>query len=218
MNDHEPQGAKLAILLAAGELFADFGIDATSVRTIAEKAKVNIAAINYYFGSKENLHTEVLRYVMTETKGARPEEFIEDPRLKTPEGAAHILRDMIYTWIKSFYFSDQPAWCGRVIIRSFLKPTPSLYEVIDQLFLPDHESLKRVFHVACPHLSDLQARLWAFSIIGQISFFEFCRIPVLRLLKRDEYEPCFLLEAAEHIAQNAIRALGLPEPSNSLIS
>lgn len=48
------------ILDAAEELFADQGIAGTSVRTITEKAKVNVAAVNYHFDTKENLVRKVL--------------------------------------------------------------------------------------------------------------------------------------------------------------
>jgi AcrR family transcriptional regulator len=43
------------ILLAAERLFAEEGFDGASIRTIAKEAKVNIAMISYYFGSKEKL-------------------------------------------------------------------------------------------------------------------------------------------------------------------
>lgn len=48
------------ILAAAEELFAEQGIAGTSVRTITEKAKVNVAAVNYHFDTKENLVRRVL--------------------------------------------------------------------------------------------------------------------------------------------------------------
>lgn len=43
------------IVSAAIELFAENGFEGTSVRDIAASAGVNIAMINYYFGSKEKL-------------------------------------------------------------------------------------------------------------------------------------------------------------------
>lgn len=48
------------ILDAAEELFADGGIAGTSVRDITQMAKVNVAAVNYHFESKENLVRRVL--------------------------------------------------------------------------------------------------------------------------------------------------------------
>jgi AcrR family transcriptional regulator len=47
--------AREKILDAAEELFAGHGFDNTSVRQLALKAKVNVAMISYYFGSKEKL-------------------------------------------------------------------------------------------------------------------------------------------------------------------
>lgn len=46
---------KKNILNAAEELFAERGFDNTSVRQLAQRAKVNVAMISYYFGSKEKL-------------------------------------------------------------------------------------------------------------------------------------------------------------------
>ena len=46
---------KIAILLAAEKIFGRRGIDAASVREIAKEAKINIAMISYYFGSKDKL-------------------------------------------------------------------------------------------------------------------------------------------------------------------
>ncbi|MDH7599482.1 MAG: TetR/AcrR family transcriptional regulator [Sedimentisphaerales bacterium] len=43
------------ILDVAERLFAEHGIDAVSVRKITAAAKVNLAAVNYYFGSKDGL-------------------------------------------------------------------------------------------------------------------------------------------------------------------
>ena len=55
---------KEALLLAAGELFAENGVEGTSIRAIAERCQANIAAVNYHFGSKENLYMALVRYVL----------------------------------------------------------------------------------------------------------------------------------------------------------
>ena len=49
------------ILGAAEELFAQYGFAGTSLRQVTTRADVNIAAVNYHFGSKENLVNEVFR-------------------------------------------------------------------------------------------------------------------------------------------------------------
>ena len=59
------------ILGAAEELFAQFGFAGTSLRQVTSHADVNIAAVNYHFGSKENLVNEVFRRRMDEMSEQR---------------------------------------------------------------------------------------------------------------------------------------------------
>ncbi|HVI60229.1 MAG TPA: TetR family transcriptional regulator [Luteimonas sp.] len=59
------------ILGAAEELFAQHGFGGTSLRQVTSRADVNIAAVNYHFGSKENLVTEVFRRRMDEMSAQR---------------------------------------------------------------------------------------------------------------------------------------------------
>lgn len=49
------------ILDAAERLFMEHGFEATTLRTITAAAAVNLAAVNYHFGSKEALIQEVFR-------------------------------------------------------------------------------------------------------------------------------------------------------------
>jgi AcrR family transcriptional regulator len=51
------------LIEAAGEVFAERGFRAATVRDICQRAKANVADVNYYFGDKEHFYTEVLPYV-----------------------------------------------------------------------------------------------------------------------------------------------------------
>jgi len=59
------------ILGAAEELFAQHGFAGTSLRQVTSRADVNIAAVNYHFGSKENLVNEVFRRRMDDMTNLR---------------------------------------------------------------------------------------------------------------------------------------------------
>src|ERR1700758_3024984 len=51
------------ILETAFELFASDGFEGASTRTLAERAGVNLPAIQYYFGSKEGLYRAVVEQI-----------------------------------------------------------------------------------------------------------------------------------------------------------
>jgi len=57
------------IIQSATELFIKQGFEGTSVREIATDADVNVALINYYFGSKEKLFESVVEYRAAFLKG-----------------------------------------------------------------------------------------------------------------------------------------------------
>lgn len=59
------------ILHAAEELFAAQGFATTSLRQVTSLADVNIAAVNYHFGSKDNLVNEVFRRRMDDMSAER---------------------------------------------------------------------------------------------------------------------------------------------------
>lgn len=56
---------KVQILDAAENLFSEHGFGDTSLRTITSQAKVNLASVNYHFGSKKQLIQEVLQRYLT---------------------------------------------------------------------------------------------------------------------------------------------------------
>ncbi|SFU19079.1 TetR/AcrR family transcriptional regulator [Mesorhizobium sp. YR577] len=59
------------IIAAAREVFIEQGFDLATVREITLRADVNVAAINYYFGSKDELISEVLNIMMEPYTNAR---------------------------------------------------------------------------------------------------------------------------------------------------
>ncbi len=207
----EMAGRKLALILAAGELFAETGLDGTSVRAIAEKVGANIAAINYHFGGKENLYTEALRHVIQECECRGARQALEDEsHFATPERKAALLRDLVRERFTSYFSPSRPQWYGRLVIRSMLDPTPSLETVVKQLMFPEHEALVQVFQRINPALTADAARLWAFSLIGQIGFYVFGESVILMVLNTRRYTADFMDAAAEHVSRMMIAAMGLP--------
>ena len=67
---------RLSILDAAERCFAESGFDGVSLRTITERAGVDLALANYHFGTKENLLHEVI---------ARRARIVHDERVEALE-------------------------------------------------------------------------------------------------------------------------------------
>jgi len=157
-----------AIFKAAVRLFADKGFEATSVRDIVASARVNQAAINYHFRSKDGLYLEILKTAfqkLTEHAGFDPEKLRSLPR----EDA---LRSFVSQQLRPLLFSDEMsryirlfAWESAHPTEVFLKfmATHSLsyltaaVDIAGRFFPPDTE--KRV--VVCA----------AICLMGQCSVF-----------------------------------------------
>lgn len=58
--DESPKETQERLLDAAEDLFAEKGFEAVSLREITARAEANVAAVNYHFGSKENLIDAVM--------------------------------------------------------------------------------------------------------------------------------------------------------------
>lgn len=69
------------IMKHALELFAAKGFEGTSVRDIAAAAQVNVAMMNYYFGSKEKLFEAVVEYKASYMKDVL--QALEEDKTKT---------------------------------------------------------------------------------------------------------------------------------------
>jgi AcrR family transcriptional regulator len=61
MSETKQKDTRQRILDAAEELFMQHGFEGTSMRLVTSAAEVNLAAVNYHFGSKEELMQAVLR-------------------------------------------------------------------------------------------------------------------------------------------------------------
>jgi AcrR family transcriptional regulator len=84
---------RLRILDAAELLFTEQGFEATTLREITGAAEVNLAAVNYHFGSKEELIREVFRRRLTWLNQQRLQELdrLEAEAGSTPLKPSRIL-------------------------------------------------------------------------------------------------------------------------------
>ncbi len=68
MSQIELNDKKIQILNVAEKLFSEKGFEGTSIRDISKEAKINIAMVSYYFGSKERLLEALILYKTVDLK------------------------------------------------------------------------------------------------------------------------------------------------------
>ena len=201
-----------ALILAAGQLFAEHGFDGAGVRAIAERAGANVAAVNYHFGGKENLYLEVLRHVVGHMERTRPSlDRADGAQSVSPGDLAQMVAEVLKARFASFYDPSIPPWHSRMITRSLLEPSSALEVVVEQVFKPDLECLQQLVRLADPGLSEEDAQFMVFTLTSQTVFYMFAQVPVLMVLGKDKYDEDFIKRAAAHAVRVMLRVLNLPD-------
>lgn len=160
-------GTHERILDSAEKLFADNGFRGTSLRQITQAAKVNIAAVNYHFGTKEALYVEVIRRridPINEARLARLEEAIANAPNQLP-GLEQVM-DILIRPI--FEVHRDPARGGpaivRIIARTLTEPLPFMSELIHLRFRGVLTRFGQVVRRHVPHLTP-EEFLWRLSFV-----------------------------------------------------
>ncbi len=210
------QNMKHKLIYCAGKLFAENGFKETSVRTITKKAKVNISAINYYFGSKEKLYFECVRHCIENMKNL---DFLSEKRFDPDkinlQDVSDFLYGFIYQDLKGHLSSKNPVWYIKLLLKTLITKSPVLKKVVYEIFLPEHQTLINIIKLSSSELTDHQVKLWANSIIGQIMFYDFSREILLMLMNVKEFSEEYINTVTDHIASISINGLGLPKPDKS---
>ena len=113
------------ILGAAEELFAQHGFAATSLRQVTGLAAVNIAAVNYHFGSKENLVNDVFRRRMDEMTARRLQQ-LEAAQREHPGQLEPVLAAFIEPALALAQDRNGGGAFVRVIARAYAEHNESL--------------------------------------------------------------------------------------------
>jgi TetR/AcrR family transcriptional regulator, regulator of cefoperazone and chloramphenicol sensitivity len=162
-----------------------------------------VAAVNYTFGDKMGLYTEVLLYSVRAAKTAAITAALDASR--SPE---EMIRGVIRARLKSLYQKAQPDWAIRLVMHEFSHPTPAMGRVVDEGMRPIYERMRKAVGemIGLPPEHET-TRLSVNSIVGQIIFYTFSR-PVLAHLQPElKLTPDQLDRIAEHIADFSLTYL-----------
>ncbi|MEW7314160.1 transcriptional regulator CecR [Buttiauxella gaviniae] len=175
--------AKNTLIAAALAQFGEYGLHATT-RDIAALAGQNIAAITYYFGSKEELYMACAQWIADFiTHNFKPHvEHAEAILNQQPPDKAKI-RELIHTACEHMIIlltADETLNLSKFISREQLSPTPAYQLIHDQVIAPMHAHLTSL--VGCYTGSppdDTATILHTHALLGQVLAFRLGRETIL---------------------------------------
>jgi AcrR family transcriptional regulator len=192
---------KLHIINHAVELFAEKGFEGTSIRDLAARADVNVAMVNYYFGSKEKLFESMVEERASYSRGVL-EEIAKNASYTDIEKIDHIIENYIQKLFTNRKFH-------RVLHQEMmLNQRESLQQSIVNILYPNHLIIRGVIEAGMKKGSfkKVDAPLVIATLLGTINQVLLSKKMCVKLLnKEDDYipyeDPRFAKRLGDHLKQ-----------------
>lgn len=162
--DLTPFSTRQRILGAAEELFARHGFAGASLRQVTASAKVNLAAVNYHFGSKENLIEEVFRRRLDELN-ARRTELLAQCRDRADLGLEDVLDAFVRPALELSLSDAGGAAFVRVLARAYAEHDERLRRFLSDNYGHVLKEFAGVFARLLPQL-DKEELYWRLDIVS----------------------------------------------------
>ncbi|HSW82151.1 MAG TPA: TetR/AcrR family transcriptional regulator [Usitatibacter sp.] len=171
--DATSAGTKTRILDAAERLFVEHGFEATSLRSLTSAAGVNLAAVNYHFGSKE----ELFQAVLTRRLDPMNQERIELlGRVEREAGGRTLSCEKILfaMLIPALKLARDEKRGGknflRLLGRAYADPAPFIRHFLSDQYAGMIGRYKEAFLKALPHLSRQELTWRLHFVMGALSY------------------------------------------------
>jgi|CZKR01.1.fsa_nt_gi AcrR family transcriptional regulator len=188
---------------AAGHVFAERGYHATTVREIVKRSGANIAAVNYHFGGKLGLYTEVLQQLV---RAARVNAIHSALDQNAPP--EETLRAVIGTRLQGVTRPDLQDLHFRIVMHELVQPTPALSRIVNEVTRPIYERiLELVGRIIDLPPKNEKTRLCVNSIMGQMLVYILAGPLLMRLWPELEMTPAQVDRIAKHIGDFSLTYL-----------
>jgi AcrR family transcriptional regulator len=186
------------ILDVAEELFMLHGFEGTSMRLLTSRAEVNLAAVNYHFGSKDALIEALFRRRLDPMNAARLEALdrLEADAGGKPLSPETLIRAFISPGLK---LMEDAKGGGRNFIRllgrTYTEPTKPIRALIGQLYAPTMARYKAALQRALPQMPGEELVWRMHFMFGTISY-TLAATDAVQLIAgckpEDRYDACLL--------------------------
>ena len=164
---------KTRILDAGERLFVEHGFEATSLRSLTTSAGVNLAAVHYHFGSKEELFQAVLTRRLDPMNQERIDLLakVEREAAGRPLSCEKILFAML---IPALRLARDEKRGGknflRLVGRAYADPAPFIRHFLSAQYAGMIGRYKEAFLKALPHLSRQELTWRLHFVMGALSY------------------------------------------------
>ncbi len=188
------------LIEAAGQVFAERGLHAATIKEITDRAGVNMAAVNYHFRDKFELYAAVVRHVLSLTRVVPPSEEMDG----TPEDR---LRRVIQSQVEDILDASLPFWRGPLLAHEFTQPTEALDAVTEELLRPRSDLIRSIVRdILGPGIPEREVLAASLSVAAQAIFYLY-HTALIRRLHPDLADRGSAKELTDHIVEFSLAGL-----------
>jgi AcrR family transcriptional regulator len=198
---------KERILGVAEALFARHGFAGASLRQVTAAANVNLAAVNYHFGSKESLIEEVFRRRLDELNRHRLTALAEVGAKSDPT-----LEDVLDAFVRPALEQSMDSAGGAAFVRVLARAYAEHDERLRKFLSDNYGHVLREFAAAfarlLPHL-DKEELYWRLDIVAGALTYAMADFGMIKR-KNDVSENSHREQTARHLVRFAAAGLRAP--------
>jgi len=204
MPDSSAFSTKQRILEAAEDLFARHGFAGASLRQVTAAANVNLAAVNYHFGSKDRLIEEVFRRRLDELNARRLAALKRALAKSKPT-----LEDVLAAFIKPALELSQDRSGGQAFVRVLARAYAEYNERLRKFLSDNYGHVLKEFATAfaglLPQL-EKEELYWRLDIVAGALTYAMADFGVIKR-RTGQSERDYRERAAQHLIRFAAAGL-----------
>lgn len=211
----EGDDTRTKLLTTAIRLFGRHGYDGVSTRVLADGAQVNVAAIKYHFGGKDDLYLAAIDHIVG----------LISPRLELvlsmagqarsiagddPKRQAVLIKQLAEA-VLGLFLGAEFRHVVRFVLRELLVPGPHFPRVYDAVPRRMHEAWSDlVGWVLQLDANDPAVIVRTHAVVGQLIVYQIGRPILQRRLGVGDYTEVELALISQQATQSILLSLGLP--------
>jgi AcrR family transcriptional regulator len=152
------------LLKAASEIFAEKGHRDTTIAEICCRANSNVAAVNYHFGSKDELYITVWKNAFEEALRVYP----PDGGLPPNVPPAQRLKALHYSILHRILDDGRLGCAGQILLREMSEPMEAVQRIHKDVIRPLRELTRQIIQeLLGPQANEQQIEFCIMSVIHQ---------------------------------------------------